>query len=312
VVYYNDSRESASTKGLPVTSGELPVGGKTLDEAIGNYLELIQAAGQSSTTIIGARSYLHTFRRYTGPVSLKDAASQAIPFMAWRRERVKRNTLSSQYSYLHSLFAMCVRRGHVRLNPLDEIAKPRAEQVVTQSLTDDELERLLAAGNELDRAMILLLLGSGMRIGELSALCWSDISGDQMVVHGKGDKDRVLAPGRVAMAAIRRLPRDGDAVFPITYGSIRNRLARLAKRAQVAFHPHKMRHAFSRRFIRSGGSVLELYALLGHADINTTMVYLRANQREDALDAQRKHNPCDALFGGDDDGGGKIIPLRRR
>jgi integrase/recombinase XerC len=166
----------------------------------------------------------------------------------------------------------------------------------------------LAAGDHIDRVIIILLLGSGMRLGELVKLTWADVHGDELLLHGKGGKERRVAPGRVALAALSSLPRTDGAVLPFKASNLKRRLKVLSLKTGIqAFHAHALRHSFSDRFIAAGGSVEELSFVLGHSNLNTTMIYIRRHQRDRALEAQRRLNPCDALLGGDS----KVVPFRR-
>jgi integrase/recombinase XerD len=159
-----------------------------------------------------------------------------------------------------------------------------------------------------DRALILLLLGSGLRFGEVAGLSWKDVDGDEITVFGKGGKVRVIAPGKQAMAALRALPRDGAKLWDCGDWGLRYRLGKLGRATGLHVYPHRFRHTFADRFLQNGGAIDELATILGHARLDTTMIYLRARQQERALEAQRKWNPADALLGSPDGG---MIPFRR-
>jgi integrase len=97
----------------------------------------------------------------------------------------------------------------------------------------------------------------------------------------------------------------------MSVGVLKWRMWRLSERTGIPFHAHLLRHSFAMRFIRAGGTIDELSRLLGHAKIDTTMIYLRADLEERALAAQRKFNPCDALLGHEPLNGAKVIPFQR-
>ena len=175
-------------------------------------------------------------------------------------------------------------------------------------LSDAQIRALLRAGDAYDRAAVLLMLGSGMRVGEVVALRWADCQDGRLTVHGKGSKTRRVEPGMVAMRAVNALPRTEQRVFPMSVGTLKWRMSRLAERTSMPFHGHLLRHSFAMRFIHLGGTIEELSRLLGHAKLDTTLIYLRADSEERSLASQRAHNPADALLGGD---GGKVVPFRR-
>ena len=268
----------------------------TLDFAIREYVQFMRAAGRSPATVHVVGVCLNVFRRFSGPVTIEQAASQAIPFLAERSQYCRRNTLCAYSAYLRGFFRFCVRHKWLEESPFDGMPSPKPEKVVTQPLTDHEILALYEAGDQWTRPMLVLLLGSGMRIGELASLRWSDVRDGQVTVRGKGAKQRTLAPGGRAMAALYALPRDGDWVFPFTCNGAKERLKRLSRHTGIAFHPHQLRHSFSDRFLRAGGSIEELSEILGHASLNTTAIYVAAYRRERALESQRRLNPADALF----------------
>jgi site-specific recombinase XerD len=284
-------------QGASAQEGAWPtVGTVTLSAACAEYVLYLQATGRPQTTVQAVRSCLHLFSLYTSPVSIADAATKAIPFLAERSQTRKRNTQAVTFSHLKTFFVFCLRYGWLERNPLADLNRPRQEQIVTQPLSDREIVALYAAASPWQRAAIVVMLGSGMRIGELAALRWQDIRDGYVVVHGKGDRERTLAPGRTGMAALYQMPHKGERVFPCTYGSMKVGLAKLSRVADVKMHPHQFRHSFSHRFLDAGGTIEELSEILGHARLDTTMVYVRAFRRERALEAMRAYNPADALF----------------
>jgi integrase len=172
---------------------------------------------------------------------------------------------------------------------------PRKELVVTQPLSDVEIFAILKEANQWERAMIVLLLGTGMRIGELAALRWEDVGEGVLLLHGKGNKQRMVAPGVAAMRELMRLPRESSHIFPFTRGAIMARLHRLARRS-CPFHPHQFRHTYAHTLLRAGAGIEDLAEILGHVSIETTRTYLRAYRRERMLEAMVRWNPADALF----------------
>jgi integrase/recombinase XerD len=174
---------------------------------------------------------------------------------------------------------------------------PRKELVVTQPLSDVEIFAILKEANQWERAMIVLLLGTGMRIGELAALRWEDVGEGVLLLHGKGNKQRVVAPGVAAMRELMRLDRNtctSGQVFPFTRGAIMARLHRLSLRS-CRFFPHQFRHTYAHRFLEHAG-IEELAEVLGHVSIETTRTYLRAYRRERMLEAMVRWNPADILL----------------
>ena len=259
------------------------------------YLQALQATGHSPHTLHAVASCLHLFISFTGNVGVGQASQQAVAFLAHRAATVKPNSLCTDFSHIKGLMAFCVSREWIARSPLEGMRCPKQEIVVTMPLSDAEIFGILKVANQWERAMIILLLGSGMRIGELAGLRWSDVSEGVLLLRGKGRKQRTVAPGVTAMRELMRLPRQSAEVFPFSREAIIARLRRLSARSGVSFHPHQFRHSFSHRYLEYG-TIEELAEILGHSSLEATMVYVRANRRQRALERMVENNPADTLF----------------
>jgi len=283
--------------------------GVPLSEAITRYLESLAAGRRSPLYLRVLRSTFRQWLRYiSGGCPLSRAAGGVNAYLAQRLAPLSHNSACQEFHRVRQFFDYCVAERWLEKNPLRCLRAPRPQAVEIDVLSDDELRRLLLAGDHVERVVIMVLLGSGMRLGELGRLTWADVRGDELLLHGKGGKERRVAPGRVALAALYSLPRTGDAVLPYGVSNLKRRLRVLSERTGVHFHAHVLRHTFAHRFIAAGGTVEELSFVLGHSNLNTTMIYIRRHQQERALEAQRRLNPCDALLGGDGD---RVVPFRR-
>jgi len=258
------------------------------------YLQSLRATGHSPHTLASVASCLHLFIAFTGNIGIDRVSQQVIAFLAHRAETVKPNSLCADFSHLKQFLLFSVRQGWLERSPLDGMRSPKKEIVVTMPLSDAEILAILEAANLWERAMIVLLLGTGMRIGELAALRWQDVGEGVLLLHGKGNKQRTVAPGVAAFRELMRLPRDDDRVFPWSREAIIARLHRLSKRS-VSFHPHQLRHTYAHRVLGNMG-IEELAEVMGHVSIETTRGYLRAYRRERMLEAMVAYNPADALF----------------
>ena len=282
-----------------------------LGEAIAAYLQAL-AATQHSPHTLAARGYsLHRWETYSSDPILAHAVDTINDFLSRRFITLSHNSGVQEFHRFRLFLDYCVAQHWLKENPLRRLRAPRTRDVDVNVLTDEELETLLAEAAPIARTILVILLGSGMRIGELERLRWADIHNDELVLHGKGDKDRRVAPGRMAMAAIFSLPRSQPTVLPFGRMGIDYHIRHTAKKTGIPVHAHVLRHSFSDRFIRAGGTVEDLAHILGHSRLETTMVYIRRHQQERALEAQRRLNPCDALLG-DTPRPGKVLPFIRR
>ncbi|MEX1019871.1 MAG: tyrosine-type recombinase/integrase [Litorilinea sp.] len=158
-----------------------------------------------------------------------------------------------------------------------------------------------------DRAIVLTLLDTGLRVSELCQLALGDYDvsrGRLHIRHGKGDKARFVVMGnRTRMAIWRYLAQRGTphaheplfatrSTLPMRRDNVGNMLKLLAERAGVAnVYPHRFRHTFAVTFLRNGGSPLLLQELLGHTDLATVRTYVRLAEQDIA--AGVKHSPVD-------------------
>lgn len=164
-----------------------------------------------------------------------------------------------------------------------------------------------------DRAMILTLLDTGVRAAEFCAFDVGDLTlktGRIIVERGKGGRGRHVWVGDVTRPAIwqylQERPDGSDPAAPLfashgnrlagsrlTPHSLHKRLAVIGKRAGVAdVYPHKFRHTFAIFYLRNGGDVFTLQALLGHSSLTMVQRYLKLSS-SDTESAHRRNSPVD-------------------
>jgi len=171
-------------------------------------------------------------------------------------------------------------------------------------LTDEELARLLAPraiGDRRsgvyarDRMLLLLLAGSGLRVGEATGLArdWLDLAGKSPCLRvpqecsKAGPGRTVYLGGRIAgelAAYVAALPTEQQALFVTRTGRsldpshVRRLCKKVARRAGLSpsrVHPHALRHTYARRWLEAGENLLDLSRQLGHERVQTTSLYLR-------------------------------------
>ncbi|QTD44891.1 tyrosine recombinase XerC [Ottowia testudinis] len=206
------------------------------------------------------------------------------------------------------------REGLVTVNPVQDVRAPRQARPLPKALGVDEAVQLAEHVAEedgswleaRDAAMVELLYGSGLRVGELVGLDvaetdaaqragrgWIDLQADEVQVLGKGGKRRAVPLGGKAVAALHhwltvrgQVAGMGDAAAALFIGRRGTRLTpqsvwqRLKRRSQLAglatpVHPHMLRHSFASHVLQSSSDLRAVQELLGHAHIGTTQVYTR-------------------------------------
>ncbi|MEX0942822.1 MAG: tyrosine recombinase XerC [Pseudomonadales bacterium] len=217
------------------------------------------------------------------------------------RKGLSGKSLQRRLSSIRTFFDYLVREGLSKGNPAVSISAPRTDQRLPRTLDPDQVSRLLEVKGtgwhtRRDRAILELFYSSGLRLSELvgtnvDSIDWSDSS---IRVIGKGNKERLLPVGALAIDALKiwcevreQLPnekqyiRDKDALFLSERGlriSHRNVQARInhwtrSQNIPGRVHPHMLRHSFASHMLESSGDLRAVQELLGHADISTTQIY---------------------------------------
>jgi integrase/recombinase XerC len=200
------------------------------------------------------------------------------------------------------------REGLVKSNPVTDVKAPRAPKPLPKALSVDDAVQLAEFSSDdtdpwmeaRDAAIVELLYGCGLRIGELvgldalasgTAKGWVDQQAGEAHVLGKGSKRRSVPVGSKALASLglwldvraANLRREEPALFIGRHGTrlsaqaIWQRLKQRSLRAGLAtpVHPHMLRHSFASHVLQSSGDLRAVQELLGHANIGTTQVYTR-------------------------------------
>ena len=206
-------------------------------------------------------------------------------------------SLQRALSAWRQFFTWLGSRHAVSMNPVAAIRAPKSARKLPKTLDVDEMSRFLAIAPDSwlalrDRAMLELFYSSGLRLSELATLTMATLNLQEGLVRvlGKGNKERLLPIGRLAVTALhewllaRREVDNGDAantVFigqqgrPLTSRAIQLRLKHYSVKQgmQEPVHPHMLRHAFASHMLESSGDLRAVQELLGHANISTTQIY---------------------------------------
>jgi integrase/recombinase XerC len=205
-------------------------------------------------------------------------------------------TVRSKLACLSSFFGFLQDMGYVSGNPAKRLPLPKLEQHVPVTLSEEQAQQLLAAAElPWHRCLLVLLLATGIRRSEAVQISLEDvdIANRQLLVHGKGAKQRIVPLTRQAVAAIQQyLPHrpttQSRRLFvnsrgqPIPGHVINTALDEILAEAGLAgqgITPHKLRHTFATQLIHKGVDVRTVQELLGHADLGTTARYLHSDVR---------------------------------
>ena len=211
-------------------------------------------------------------------------------------------------------YAWLGREGMVSSNPVQDVKAPKSAKPLPKAMSVDDAIHFANYHSESDApwlelrdsAMVELLYGSGLRVGELigldaigtaQSLGWVDMNAAEVHVLGKGGKRRTVPVGSKALQALGLWVRaradlitndmsakeSANALFlgkngsRLSAASVWQRLKRRSLLAGLAMpvHPHMLRHSFASHVLQSSSDLRAVQELLGHANITTTQVYTR-------------------------------------
>ena len=211
---------------------------------------------------------------------------------------VSKRTQARTLSALHSFYDWLILEGERKDNPCDNVDAPKLGRYLPEVLSVEEVEAILASvdleswNGIRDRAILEILYGCGLRVSEAVMLKISDVYAEKgfVSVIGKGNKQRIVPVGEIALEAVERslevrpVPFDQkceDILFLNKFGKPLSRVAmfkmvkKQAAEAGVAkeISPHTFRHSFATHLIENGADLRVVQEMLGHENILTTEIY---------------------------------------
>jgi integrase/recombinase XerD len=230
---------------------------------------------------------------------------------------LKARSTARALSCLRGLYRYLLRENIIRLDPTLRIENPKLGRPLPDTLTEKDIERLLAAPDPStvlglrDRTMLEVLYATGLRVTELVSLRLTEINLRQGVlrVTGKGNKERLVPLGEEAITWIQQFLGSGrdlllvnnrheDVVFPSNRGQAMTRQTfwhRIKAHARAAgikrkLSPHTLRHAFATHLLNHGADLRVVQLLLGHSDLSTTQIYTHVAQHR-MKELHQVHHP---------------------
>lgn len=252
--------------------------------------------GASPHTI---RAYRHTIQRLVEHLHERDSSVLEVQALDLRSFLFKEGrgrkpaTQARHVAAIRTFYRWLASLELVQDTPAELLSPPKAGRKLPRVLTEVEAsdvcdaQPVSAPASLRDHALVELLYGAGLRVGEAHALDRADLQLDQGLVHvrhGKGGKERIVPLGPPAIQALRAWlqasPTDEPAVFLNRQGgrlstrSMRRIVKRYALSQGVAgVHPHALRHSFATHLLDSGADLRSIQELLGHSSLSTTQRY---------------------------------------
>ncbi|QWI19397.1 integrase [Bacillus wiedmannii] len=214
-------------------------------------------------------------------------------------------TVNIRISALKSVFKRLHEQGYIKSNPAVDFVKLRTDEAPIFTLNNNQIKRLFCVVDKTtyagyrDYCAMLLMLHCGLRVNEVNQLEANDLDFDNLTIMLSGAKNKNRKTRAVPMTKkiaeeLRMLIDESREYFEgatnvfltqdgnsIDNDLLRKRMYRYGQLAGLSKEcrpsPHSLRHTFATNFLRNGGSVNALMRIMGHADITTTMRYVRLN-----------------------------------
>jgi integrase/recombinase XerD len=294
-----------STHVVSAPSMTTPTPVPDLDPQVESFLALLTAR-RAPRTVDAYRRDLADLTAFLGKSPVDAGQEEIEGWLADLRGRgqaassVARRAAAARSFYRH-LALLGVRAD----NPAADVDLPRRRRKLPRTLSPGEVERLIAAADgtspraRRDHALVELLYGAGLRVGEAVGLERGGVDLENRLVRcvGKGDKERLVPIGGHAVAALRRYLAHGrphldrrhrPELFLNAQGGALTRagaffiLRRVASKAGLEpgrVHPHLLRHSFATHLLEGGADLRSVHEMLGHADLGTTEIYTHVSER---------------------------------
>jgi len=287
----------------------------TLYQMIDGYM----LAAESLLSPHTIADYSNTFRKLTAflesDLPANEITTGTIEAFLAAQKGLKKKTLLNYHTGLSALWQWGESRGIVVRNIIRDITPPKPEIMEIQPFTEEDIKLIFAslsktkpyytagrreAQNTLhfadrSRAMILLMLDTGVRVSELCDLKVKDVDlrNKQVTVFGKGSKERSIPISpRTAQSLWRYFTSKPDQLvfmpafstdqgLKLDRANVLKQCKRIGERAGVQdCHPHRFRHTFAIQYLRNGGDIYTLQKILGHSTLDMVKRYLMIAQTD--------------------------------
>jgi len=306
--------------------------GVSFSQAIEGYLLYAHSRRLSEYTIADYSSTFGKLARFlVEDVALGEITVERVEAFLGGQGHLSKKTILNQHTGLSALWTWAVKRRVVERHILREVDRPRPEQRVIETFTEEDVQRLLNACKRSeayrrpgkkrcsnarptavrDRTIILVLLDSMVRVSELCGMetQLADLKAGTIKVLGKRGKERIVPISAETAEAVwyylsvrgKPRPKYAGVLFLTTEGRRMERNAvgklirTLGRRVGVQANPHKFRHTGATQFVKNGGNVFALKRILGHATMTMVNRYVHMAQ----VDIEEAHRGASPVYNWD-------------
>jgi len=274
-------------------------------------------AGLSPKTLRAYQDRVSRFLREMKPQTLDDInPTMVAEFLAGLRGRgLSSETVYDHFKDLRIWLNWCCKQEMLDRNPLNRMRPPKREHKIKPVPSVEELQQLIAAAatddswiSKRNRALVIVLIGTGLRVGEAAQMLIGDVERGYSIIRGKGGLGRIVPLSmdvrRELRRYIRAIPRpvsrdeplwlQSDAKSPLSPAGLIELVRRTSQRAGLSYRPHALRRAYASFALAAGMDSEVLSRLLGHTTGRMLRQY--AKLEVDALaEAMARYSPLRKL-----------------
>lgn len=274
-------------------STELAVAMDNREKSIKMFIVTKRVEGCSDKTI---QYYIGVLRRFFSDVRCnfeQITADQIRFYIAIRSQRDKLSKVSqdNELRVLKSFFKWCCAENYIDKDPTLNVKAIKKGKKIKKPFTEIELEMLRKhAKTKRNLAIIETLYSTGCRVSELCRINKNDINGEEIIVFGKGNKERIVYLNAKAIVAIKDYlacrKDENPALFVscrkpfsrISKGALEDLMRQIGKRAGIdKCHPHRFRRTAATIALNRGMPIEQVQKMLGHENIETTTLYAKSD-----------------------------------
>ncbi len=285
------------------------------------YLLRCEVEGKSPNTLDAYGETLGRFAKVAHQEGFAGDVSRIAPAHLYSYlGRFTHHSLESRHRYFREVrcfFNWLVAADYLKETPFRSLHNVRLPQKIVQPFNGEEIARLLACcdsetvAGARDRAIVLTLLDTGVRVGELVRVTVEDFDFERQrlrILYGKGNKQRIVRFGSQCQQAVEHyiqrfrgtgpgtVFRDSRRDLPLQNNGVKQMLRRLGRSAGVAkVHAHRFRHTFATWAIENQARELDVQYLLGHSSPDMVRRYSATYNSEKAARAHELFSPADRL-----------------
>lgn len=274
------------------------------EEALRMFFVAKSVQGCTKRTLKHYGNTIRQFTRFINDKQLNQVTTNDIRYyMAIKKERDGNSDvqINNIRLVLSSLFGWLMEEEYIEKNPIAKIKKIRVEKRVKKPFSEDEIEKIRYGARDDVRltALIEVMMSTGCRISEVSGMNRSDVDGDEIIVYGKGKKERTVFLNAKAKQALNRyLATRTDKNDPLFVSMDKNHkrllVSQMGKEIRMLgrengvndTHPHRFRRTSATIALNRGMPIDQVQMMLGHESIETTTMY--AISAQEAVKANHK------------------------